>query len=295
MIHSKPFTRKSARNTKAISPTVSTVILTGTMVALISVSVVFVNGFLWARVAESDFNSAKQFMQTMGLQIDDVAWTVGRKGTVRYSSTYGTVNFLPSALNYTIYIKTQGSGTYQFLASYQVGILLFNMPVSKYSLFDGYYELIYPASANNLTFTGTSAPVARVFGVEKLTPSMGDGSFTRVVVAPSVRSLFSNMTTTNSSTYYTRLYLPVLTQGSSHGSSQSVTLTGNSVSANTKNRITSIKITVDFPVTTRLQGFDAAFFHFPSLTQVIDVPAGYSDSVLELYTGVVNVELGVHS
>ena len=293
MIHSKPCNRKLARNTKALSPAVSTIILTGTMVALISVSVVFVNGFLWARVAESDFNSAKQFMQTMGLQIDDVAWAVGRKGTVRYASTYGSVNFLPSALNYTVYIKTQSNGTYQSLGSYRVGVLLFNMPVYHYSAFDGYYEPIYPASPKDLTFTGTSAPVARVFGVERLTPSMGDGSFTRVVVAPSVRWLFSNMTTTNSSTSYTRLYLPVLTESGSRGSSQSVTFTGASVTANTKNQITSIKITVAFPAAA--QGFDNAFFHFPSLTQIIDVPAGYVDSVIELYTGVVNVELGVHS
>jgi len=295
MIHSRLFAKKFAGSRKALSPTISTVILTGTMVALISVSLVFVNGFLWARVAESDFSSSKQFMQTMGLQIDDVAWAVGRKGTVRYSSTYGTVDFLSSALNYTVYIKTQGSGSYQFLASYQVGVLLFNMPVSHYSVSDGYYELLYPDSAKNLTLTGTSAPVARVFAVEKLTPLMGDGSFTRVVVVPTVRSLFSNMTTSNSTTYYTRLYLPVLTQGSDHGSSQSVTFTGNSVAANTKNRISSIRITVDFPTATRQQGFDASFFHFPTLTQIIDVPAGYSDSVLELFTGLVTVELGVHS
>src|SRR3990170_2445190 len=138
MIHFRPFSRKLARNTKAVSPAISTVILTGTMVTLIIVSGAFVNGFLWARIAESDFSSAKQFMQTVGLQIDDVAWTVGRKATVRYSSTYGTVDFLPSALNYTVYIKTQGSGIYQFFASYKVGILLFNMPVSRYSLYDGY-------------------------------------------------------------------------------------------------------------------------------------------------------------
>lgn len=291
MIHSKPFGKKLTRNRRAISPAVSTVILTGTMVALITVSVVFVNSFLWTRIAESDFNSAKQFMQTMGLQIDDVAWTVGRKGTVRYSSTYGSVDFLSSALNYSVFIKTQGSGTFQFLASYQVGALMFDMPVSHYSVSDGYYELLYPSTARNLTFTGTSAPVARVFGVEKLTPRMIDGSFTRIVVAPTIRSLFSNMTTDNSTTYYTRLYLPVLTQGTAHGSSQSVTFTGNSVAANSKNRISSIKITVGFPTA----GFDNSFFHFPTTLQQIDVPAGYSDAVLELYTGFVTVELGVHS
>jgi hypothetical protein len=295
MIHSKLFGKKSVRNRKAVSPAVSTVILTGTMVALISVSVVFVNSFLWTRIAESDFNSAKQFMQTMGLQIDDVAWTVGRKGTVRYSSTYGTVDFVSAALNYSVYIKTQGSGTFQYLASYQTGVLMFKMPVSYYSVTDGYYELLYPRSASNLTFTGPSAPVARVFAVEKLTPAMVDGSFARVAVAPTMRALFSNMTTSNSTIYYTRLYLPVLTKGSAHGSSQSVTFTGNSVAANSKNRISSIKVTVDFPTATRLNGFDASFFNFPTLTQQIDVPAGYGDAVLELYTGLVTVELGVHS
>lgn len=299
MVHSvsylRKLRRKLTRNTRGVSAAISTVILTGTLVALLSVTAVYVNNILWAKAAESDYNSAKQFMHTMGLQIDDVAWTTGRKATVRYSSAYGDVDFLSSALSYAVYVKTQGSENYQFLASRTVGVLLFNMPVSKYSLYDGYYELLYPASAENLTFTGTSAPVARVFGVEKLTPPMSNGSFSRVVVTPSVRSLFSNMTTTSGSTFYTRLYLPVLTQGSVTGSYQSVTLTGNSVTAITKNRVTSIKVTVDFPAATRQQGFDASFFHFPSLEQVFDVPAGYSDSQLELYIGEVKVDLGVHS
>ena len=265
------------------------------IVALLTVAVIFVNNSLWTNVAESDFESAKQYMQTIGLQIDDVAWTIGRKVTVRYSSRYGTVSFLPSALNYTVYVKVQGNESYQFFASYKVGVLLFNVPVSKFSLFDGYYEAIYPSTVSNLTFTGTSAPVARVFIVEKLTPPMSDGSFIRVIVAPSIRSLFSNITTTSGSTFYMRLYLPVLNQSSAQGSSQSVTLTGSSVTANTKNQITSVKVTVDFPNETSQQGFDASFFHFPSDEQVIDVPPGYSDPVLEFYSGKVEVELGVHS
>lgn len=282
------------RSSKAVSPAISTVVLTGTMVALLSVAVVFVNNRLWTSVAEGDFSSAKQFMQTIGLQIDDVAWTMGRKATVRYTSTYGALRLLPSALNYTVYVK-QGSGSYQFFASHTVGAILFDLPISKFSLYDGYYELIYPASVSNLTFTGTSAPVARVFGIEKLTPPMGDGSFIRVVVAPTMRSLFSNMTTTTGSTYYMRLYLPVLVQGMSSGSSQSVTLTGSSVTAKTKNQITSVKVTLDFPNQTYQQGFDSSFFHFPTLTQEFNVPSGYTNSILEFYSGTTTVELGVHS
>jgi hypothetical protein len=294
MIHSKSY-RRLVQNTKAVSPAVSMVILTGTIVALLSVTAVYVNNILWLRAAESDFNSAKQFMQTMGLQIDDVAWTIGRKATVRYSSAYGSIDFLPSALNYTIYAKIQGSSNYQLITSCRVGVLLFNMPVSKYSLYDSYYELVYPASARTLTFAGVSAPIARVFAVEKLTPQMNDGSFVRIVVAPSVRSFFSNMTTASGATLYTKLYLGALVQGTVNGSYQSVTFTGNSVAATTKNRVTSVKVTVGFPAETSQQGFDASFFHFSNLEQVIDVPLGYSDSQLEFYIGEVKVDLGVHS
>jgi len=295
MIHSNSWLRRFTRNVSAVSPAVSMVILTGTIVALLSVTAVYVNNILWARAAESDFNSAKQFMQTMGSQIDDVAWTIGRKATVRYSSAYGNVNFLPSALNYTVYTKTQGSSSYNFVISYKVGVLLFNMPTSKYSLYDGYYELIYPSSVDNLIFQGVSAPIASVFAIEKLTPPMTDGNFVRIIVVPSVRSFFSNMTTTKSATFYTKLYLPILLQGSEKGSYQSVTFTGDSVVATTKNKVTSVKVTVTFPAETSQQGFDASFFHFPKLEQVIDVPPGYNDSQLEFYTGEVQVNLGVHS
>lgn len=287
--------KRFRRNTGAVSPAISMVILTGTIVALLTVAVAFVNNFLYSRMAESDFNSAKQYMQTVGLQIDDVAWTLGRKATVRYSSVYGTLNFLPSALNYSVYVKTQGSTSYQPFASFKVGILLFNVPVSKFSLYDGYYEMIYPHIVKNLTLAGTSAAVARVFGVEKLTPPMNDGSFVRIAVVPTVRTLFSNMTGTSGSTYYARFYLPILVAGSLHGTSQSVTLTGNSLAANTRSQIVSIRVAVDFPTETYQKGFDATFFHFPALSQVIDVPPGFSDSVLELYSGQVNVELGVHA
>jgi len=277
---------------RAISPVISTVILTGAIVALLSITLVFANGLLWSKVAEGDFNSGKQFMQTMGLQIDDVAWTVGRTETIRYSSKYGEVSLLSSALNYTVYVKTEGSVNYQLFASYQVGVLLFNVPVSKYSVTNGYYELIFPPKDNTLTLKGTSAPVARVFAVEKL--PMRDGNYIRVVVAPSVRLLNSTITTSSDSTYYAKVYLPVLTLGSAPRLAQSVTMTGNSVSAKTISDVTSIKVTVSFPNSTSQMGFDASFFHFPSLSEVINIPPGYEDSVLEFYAGGVTVEFGIN-
>lgn len=275
---------------RGFSPVVSTVIMTGAMVALVSAALIFANSFLWSRIAESDFNSGKQFMKTIGLQIDDVAWTVGRTETIQYSSRYGDIVLLSSALNYTVYVKTKGNATYQLLASYQVGVLLFNVPTSKYSIGNGYYELIFPSQNDNLTLTGTSAPVIREFAIEKL--PMGDGSHVRVVVAPCIRSLFSTINM-SSSTYYVKLYLPVLTQGGAPGLTQSVTVTGNSVEAKTVSNVDSINVTVSFPSSTAQMGFDASFFNFPSTYKVIEFPEEYDDSVLEFFVGGVTVDFGV--
>lgn len=291
MVVGKTF--KKHLDKRAISPAISAVIMTGAIVALVSITLVFANNLLWSKIAEGDFNSAKQFMQTVGLTIDDVAWTVGRTETVRYSSRYGDVTILPSALNYTVYVKTNGSSTYQLFASYEVGVLLFNIPTSKYSVTNGYWELIFPSQSDTLTLKGTSAPVVRVFAVEKL--PMGDGSYIRVVVAPSIRFLNSTITMLDDSTYYVKLYLPVLTLGSAPRRAQAVTLTGNSVKAHTISGVTKINVTVSFP---KGGGFDNSFFNFPSTSEEITIPDEYisddNDSVLEFYVGEVTVDFGIN-
>jgi hypothetical protein len=232
-------------------------------------------------------------MQTVGLQIDDVAWTMGRKETVRYSSSYGSVSILQTAINYTISVKPQGSSNYQYFTHNTSSILLFNMPVSKYSLGNDYYQQIYPQTTNNLTFSGTSAPVARVFAREKL--AMADGDFARIVVTPAIRVMPSSVNSSSSKVYYLKVFLPVLKAGSAHGSAQSITMTGTSIVTRTLSKITSIKVTVSFPLATSAQGFDSTFFHFSSLSQEINVPGGYNDAILEFYTGKVETVLGVQS
>jgi len=247
---------------------------------LISVTLFFANNLFSARMAESEFNSARQFMQTVGLQIDDVAWVIGRTETVRYSSKYGSVAFKP-ALNYTIYINTT-TQLNRKLYSNITGILCFNMPVSQYSVGNDYYDLIYPSVNEGLLLRGTSAPVARVFVVEKL--PMGDGSFVRVVVAPAIRML--NLTIGD--TRYIRLYLPVLLEGEAPKLSQSITLTGKSVSKLGES-VTGIKVEVRFPLSSG--GFDNYFFHFSKTTETVPLSG---KTVVELYVGGVDVALGVH-
>lgn len=277
---------------RATSSAISTVILTGAIITMLGITLAFANNFLQSKIAQSDFDSAKQFMQTVGLQIDDVAWMVGRTETIEYSNKYGKVVMEPSTLNYTVYVKTNGSSTYEVFASYEVGVLLFNVPTSRYSVTNGYWEQIFPSQNDTLTSKGTSVPVVRVFAVEKM--PMYDGSYVRVVVAPAIRALFSAINTTSSSTHYVKLYLPVLTPGEAPRLSQSITLTGKSIAANTINSVTSINVSVSFPRGSPPENFDNFFFNFPSLSEVIDAPSGYSDVVLEFYTSEVTVEFGIN-
>ncbi|MCJ7430969.1 hypothetical protein MUO83_07145, partial [Candidatus Bathyarchaeota archaeon] len=111
------------RDRKALSPAISSVILTSAVVVLLLVTIVFANNFLSSRMAENEFSAMKQFMQTVGLQMDDVAWTIGRTQTIRYASRFGVVNFESLALNYAVYVND----TF-FLGNYSTGVLLFNMP-----------------------------------------------------------------------------------------------------------------------------------------------------------------------
>jgi len=281
---------KKRSGKRGISPAISSVIMTGAIVAILSVTLIFANNLLWSRVAEGDFDSSKQLMHTVGLQIDDVAWTVGRTETIRYASQYGEVVLKPSILNYTV---TVGDGVNVYNFSTLTGALLFNLPTSRHSITNGYWENIFPSQNESLTLKGTSAPVVRVFAVERM--PMSDGSYIRVVVAPSVRVLYSSINSSEN-TYYIRMYLPVLTAGEAPRLSQSITLTGESFTANTVNNVMSINVTVGFPRGASPDNFDSDFFNFPYDDEDISLPppGTYDNVVLELYLSEVSVDFGLN-
>ena len=120
------------------------VIVTSAVIVMILVAMVFANNFLNARMAENEFSTNKQFMLTTSLQVDDIAWTIGRTQTVRYSSRYGQVGFQNDALNYTFEVYSDG-GWHQ-LFNLSTGAIMFNTPVSQYTLGNNYFERIYPTS-----------------------------------------------------------------------------------------------------------------------------------------------------
>ena len=283
MTRNKDRPHRFRKDRKALSPAISTVIMTCATVVLLLITMVYANNFLDARMAENEFDAMKQFMQTVGLQVDDVAWTIGRTQTIRYASRFGKVNFESLALNYTVYVNDT-----TILGCYSTGILLYNMPIGEYSIGNNYQERIIPSSDRSFLQVGTSAPVCHVFITEKV--PMNDGNYIRIVAAPSVRTLNTTITSGGVVTNYFKFYLPILKTGNSPRHSQTVTLAGRSVLVDTSSSVTKVKIHVDF-LNAGL-GFDSQFFNFDSVDKVVNLPNG---SVVEFYTGEVTVSLGLYA
>jgi hypothetical protein len=249
---------------------------------MILVAMGFANNFLDSRMAENEYSTNKQFMLTTGLQIDDIAWTIGRTQTVRYSSQYGNMKFQSQAVNYTFEVI----GSENFTFSSATGMILFNIPVSTYSISNDYFERIMPSSNGSFLQKGSSAPVSQVFCVEKL--PMNEGNYTRIVVIPSIRMLNSTIAGPQgpTATNYTKFYLPTLEPGTHLYRSQSITMTGRDITKVVKSGVNQVRITVTFPQTTI--GFDSGFFKFDHISETITL----NGSVVEFYVGKVIVTQG---
>ena len=272
--------RKSVgKDSRGLSPAISTVIMTAAIVVLVLVAMSYGQSYLSSSVAQNEFSTNQQFMVTTGLQIDNVAWMIGRAQTIQYSSTYGSLQVLPQALIYNVEIN-QGAGWVP-LCTVQTGILMYNVPTTEYSLGNNYVKSL---SSSNSSFlqTGAAAPDSYVYSIEKL--PMSDGNFARIVVVPTVRMITNMVGGVN----YFEFYLPFLENGTSPGYSQSVTLICKNVDQNVEGGVTQIQLVVTFPRAD--QGFDSSFFPFPALTETLPV-----NGTVEVYEGDVSVSVGLYS
>ena len=126
-------------NQRGVSPAISTIILTAAVIAMILVVMSLRRIYLNSGMAQNEFNANKQFMQTTGQQMDDIAWTTGAPRRLPTQPSWLLKLYTPSALNYTLQlIQLQG----KLILHCSNGILLYNMPVSSYSIGNNYFERV---------------------------------------------------------------------------------------------------------------------------------------------------------
>jgi hypothetical protein len=275
--------RSLRKDRKAVSPAISTVIMIAAVMVLIFVAMSYASTILDTRLAENEFSANKQFMATTGLQIDDVAWTVGRTQTITYSSRFGHVKYQPLSLTYSVGFLS-GSDWTNF--SFTTGMIMYNMPINQHNLGNNYFERVTPRNTASFLQEGPTAPDSHVFVVEQL--PMNDGNFIRIVAVPSIRNMTSTISSQSTSTSYYKFFLPTLAISNDNPAlSQSVTMVGSDVTKMVHKNVDQVQITVSYPSADA--GFDSDFFQFAenSITQTL--PPG---SVVEFYVGTVIVSIG---
>lgn len=268
------------RNRKALSPAISTVIITSAVVVMVLVAMMYSNTYLNDNLSRNEFAVNKQFMLTTSLQLDDIAWIIGRAQTVRYSAKYGVVDFQNNALNYSFEVKTNGVWTKVFDLS--TGIVTFDMITGDSLLGNAHFQNI-SSTSRSINQTGPSAPIANVYALERGTTS--GQNLASIVVTPTVRM----MTSTVGSQNYVKFYLPLLQTGSISTSFQSVTLIGDPGTKYVYDDASAVRLNATFPAAAK--GFNSAFFNFESNSVTIPLNSG---SVVDFYLGEVTVSLGLY-
>jgi hypothetical protein len=264
-------------------------ILTAAVIVMLMVAMGYASNILNLKLAENEYNSNKQFLQTTGAQMDDVAWAVGRTQTVSYSSKFGSLKYQDLTLTYTLSVHTT-SGWEDFAVT--TGAVFFNIPVSAYNLNNNNFFQRFPYTANgSFLLYGAAVPVSQVLCMQKV--PMTDGSYVRVVLVPTIRVLASSMTNGETTTNYYKFYLPTLQGGTSPYQTTSLTLTGQGISKYSSSGVDQVRIAVSFPKEN--VGYNSTFFNFPTNTILLDgfsTPKITSNSVVEFYTGQVSVNIG---
>jgi hypothetical protein len=279
--------KKLGKNNRAVSPAISTVIMTAAIVVLVLVATSYANDILSYQLGLDEFSSNQQFMRSTGQQIDDVAWTLGRTETVEFTTKYAQIRLVPNVINYTFEIYDGSS--WQTIYNSSTGMILFNMPVKSYSLGADYFRRIVPVNDGSFMQWNSSAPVSQVFVTQK--SPMKDGSYARMVAVPTVRVM--NSTLISGGTYY-KFYLPTLVSGSNAYLSQSLTLTGigvNKVAPSGAFSLIRINATA-LDQSSNPPGFDSAFFNFDNISETLSIPSG---SLVEFYFGTISVSKGMVS
>ena len=285
LIHNHPKNNKLRNNKRAVTPAISTVIMMGALVVLVFVAMNYANSNLTLTIASDEFSASKQFMQSSGLQIDNVAWSIGRTETVDFTSKYGQIKFVPNVINYTF--EVYNGSSWQTLYNSTTGMIMYKMPVGTYSLGNNYFSRIMPVNSGSILQWNASAPIAQVFATEKV--PMNDGSYARIVAVPIVRALNSTLVTGGS---YYKFYLPTLISGSNPYLSQSVTLIGTSLTRVTPNGpVSQVRINATaIAAVSNPPGFNSSFFNFDHTSQTVIIPNG---SLVELYSGTASVSIGL--
>jgi hypothetical protein len=211
--------------------------------------------------------------------------------TIQYSDQNAEIHLRESLIHYKIEISRDGVNYVEINETRDsyLSVLLYDIPTSRYSLDNTYFEEIMPSEMTDIVQNSTSAPIVRVFALQT-PPRTDENYYISVAVAPLIRSVPFNITTgygaAQTTSRFMKFYLVNVTMGSlTTANPRYISLTGGEIQTKVIPDVRAVRVTVLFP--NEAKGYDSAFFKFPATTQIIDFGASKAD--VELYFGTVKV------
>jgi hypothetical protein len=131
-----------------VSPAISTVIITGTIVVLVMVAYTYVFQALDRQGGISEFEIAKKGILAFDDAVENIAWKPWSSRSTRFVANYGAVELVPNALNLTV---TASNGTHSFpYPSILTGVVKYFMRTDYITYGNNFKEYIL-GSENTVT------------------------------------------------------------------------------------------------------------------------------------------------
>jgi len=126
-------------NTKAVSPAISTVIITAATIVLVLVASNYAYQTLERNEGLAEFGVAKKAMLAFDDAVKSIAWKTNSSRSVRFVASYGALELLPNALNVTVLVQV-GADCRFF--TFQTGLIRYYTSVNYVTYGGNYKEYI---------------------------------------------------------------------------------------------------------------------------------------------------------
>jgi len=128
-----------SKNKKAVSPAISTVIITSITIVLVIVASTYAYQTLERSRGAAEFSTAKKSVTAIDDAVENIAWKQQSSRSTHFVANYGTLELTPNALNLTVKVQV---GANSQSTSFYTGIIKYSTKIDYVNYGNGYKEYI---------------------------------------------------------------------------------------------------------------------------------------------------------
>ncbi|MGB9740232.1 MAG: hypothetical protein ACP5IM_01785 [Candidatus Bathyarchaeia archaeon] len=128
-----------SKNKTAVSPAISTVIITSITIVLVLVASTYAYQILERSRGAAEFSTAKKAVMAINDAVENIAWKQQSSRSTHFVASYGILELIPNALNLTVNVQV---GANSQSTSFSTGIIKYSTKIDYVNYGNGYKEYI---------------------------------------------------------------------------------------------------------------------------------------------------------